>query len=80
MTIRALIVDNEPLARLGIATRLQAYADMLVVAECATGEEALPIISQTEPDLLFVDVCNTDSCKHTNAVCSQRLRIGVCIG
>lgn len=56
MTIRALIVDDEPLARLGIATRLQAYADLLVVAECATGEEALPIISQTEPDLLFVDV------------------------
>ena len=56
MSIRVLVVDDEPLARLGITTRLRAYADMLVVGECSTGEEALTSIPSVAPDLLFVDV------------------------
>jgi two-component system, LytTR family, response regulator len=56
MNIRVLVVDDEPLARLGITTRLRAYSDMLVVAECATGEEALTAIPEASPDLIFVDV------------------------
>jgi two-component system, LytTR family, response regulator len=56
MNIRVLVVDDEPLARLGITTRLGAYSDMLVVGECGTGEEALTSISLVAPDLLFVDV------------------------
>jgi len=56
MNIRVLVVDDEPLARLGITTRLGAYSDMLVVGECSTGEEALTSIPLVAPDLLFVDV------------------------
>jgi two-component system, LytTR family, response regulator len=56
MNIRVLVVDDEPLARLGITTRLGAYPDMLVVGECATGEEALKAIPKASPDLIFVDV------------------------
>jgi two-component system LytT family response regulator len=56
MNIRVLVVDDEPLARLGITTRLGAYPDMLVVGECATGEEALAAIPRASPDLIFVDV------------------------
>jgi two-component system LytT family response regulator len=56
MNIRVLVVDDEPLARLGITTRLDAYSDMLVVGECSTGEEALTSIPLVAPDLLFVDV------------------------
>jgi two-component system, LytTR family, response regulator len=56
MNIRVLVVDDEPLARLGITTRLGAYADMLVVGECSTGEQALASIPLVAPDLLFVDV------------------------
>jgi two-component system, LytTR family, response regulator len=56
LSIRVLIVDDELLARLGITTRLGAYADILVVGECATGEEALASIPVSAPDLLFVDV------------------------
>jgi two-component system LytT family response regulator len=56
MNIRVLVVDDEPLARLGITTRLGAYPDMLVVGECATGEEALTAIPRASPDLIFVDV------------------------
>ena len=56
MNIRVLVVDDEPLARLGITARLAAYPDMLVVGECATGEEALAAIPRASPDLIFVDV------------------------
>ena len=56
MKIRVLVVDDEPLARVGITTRLAAYPDMLVVAECSTGEQALASIPLVAPDLLFVDV------------------------
>ncbi len=56
MRIRALIVDDEPLARLGVAARLQAHPDMIVVGECATGEEALAQIESINPDVVFVDI------------------------
>ncbi len=56
MNIRVLVIDDEPLARLGITTRLSAYSDMLVVGECSTGEAALTSIPLVAPDLLFVDV------------------------
>ena len=56
MNIRVLVVDDEPLARVGITTRLSAYSDMLVVGECSTGEEARAKIPQVSPDLIFVDV------------------------
>jgi two-component system, LytTR family, response regulator len=56
MNVRVLVVDDEPLARVGITTRLSAYADMLVVGECSTGEEARAKIPQLLPDLIFVDV------------------------
>lgn len=56
MNIRVMVVDDEPLARVGIITRLSAYSDMLLVGECSTGEEAHAKIPQVSPDLIFVDV------------------------
>ena len=56
MNIRVLVIDDEPLARVGVTTRLGAYSDMLVVGECGTGEEALTAIPLVLPDLIFVDV------------------------
>ncbi len=49
MNLRILVVDDEPLARIGITARLSAYSDMLVVGECGTGEEALMMIPQVSP-------------------------------
>src|SRR3954452_19063201 len=56
MSIRVLVVDDEPLARAGITARLAAYSDMLVVGECDTGEGALVSISRMSPDLVFIDI------------------------
>jgi two-component system, LytTR family, response regulator len=55
MTLRAIIVDDEPLARQRIRDLL-ASADVLVVAECEDGLQGLQAISEQHPDLVFLDV------------------------
>ena len=54
--IRALIVDDESLARKFIRRMLRADNDMEVVGECKNGAEALTCISDDKPDLVFLDV------------------------
>ena len=54
--IRALIVDDEPLARRGIQQLLASHADVDVVGECRDGREALASIDRLQPDLIFLDV------------------------
>ena len=54
--IRAIIVDDEPLAREGVRLHLNAEADIEIVGEAGTGEEAVGLIETLRPDLLFLDV------------------------
>ena len=52
----ACIVDDEELARRGIRSRLAARDDIRIVAECASGREAVDAIAEHAPDLVFLDV------------------------
>ena len=54
--IRALIVDDEPIARAGLRTLLGAETDVTVVGECRDGAEAVAWIRADRPDLVFLDV------------------------
>lgn len=54
--IRALVVDDEPLARRGIVARLARHADVDVAGECASGREAVRMIPAVAPDVVFLDV------------------------
>lgn len=54
--IRALIADDEPLARRGIRQLLAPYPEIVVVGECRDGREALQALATLEPDLVFLDV------------------------
>jgi len=56
MNIRALIVDDEPLARRRIRSLLADEPDISVTDECGTGREAIKIIQEASPDLLFLDI------------------------
>ena len=56
MDIRALIVDDEPLAREGLRDFLSAEPDVVVVAECRDGVEAVAAVRQHHPDLVLLDV------------------------
>ena len=54
--IRALIVDDEPLARSNLAVLLRMDPEIGAVSECGSGAEALGEIRVAKPDLLFLDV------------------------
>jgi two-component system, LytTR family, response regulator len=54
--ITAIVVDDEALAREGLLMRLDAYADIHVLASCASGEEAYSCIRDTLPDVIFLDI------------------------
>lgn len=54
--IRVMVVDDEPLARSGIITRLAGHADITVIGECGDGDAALDGILAQAPDLVFLDI------------------------
>lgn len=54
--IRAIIVDDEELARRGIQIRLQQHPDIHVVAECENGRSAIEAVMLEQPDLMFLDI------------------------
>jgi two-component system LytT family response regulator len=54
--IRAMIVDDEVLARQNIEALLRPDPDIQIIAQCGNGPQALEAIKQLQPDLLFLDV------------------------
>ncbi|MFN8059825.1 MAG: LytTR family DNA-binding domain-containing protein [Vicinamibacterales bacterium] len=56
MTIRAMVVDDEPLARERVRSLLAAEADVELVAEAGDGKSAVAAVLEHQPDLIFLDV------------------------
>lgn len=54
--IRALIVDDEPLARRGLELRLANAPDIEIVGQCGDGASAIAAVHRLQPDLMFLDV------------------------
>lgn len=54
--IRAIIVDDESLARTGLLMRLEQFPQIEVVGVCQNGKEALAAIAEHTPDLVFLDI------------------------
>ncbi len=54
--IRALVVDDEPLARSNVAILLRDDPDVGVVDECESGAKAVGVIRSKKPELVFLDV------------------------
>src|SRR5436309_11713021 len=54
--IKAIIVDDEPLAREVLREYLGADEEFEIVAECANGFEAVRAVTQHDPDVLFLDI------------------------
>jgi two-component system LytT family response regulator len=54
--IRALVVDDEPMARDRVLSLLQQEEDVEVVGECGDGTQAVAAIQHQSPDLVFLDV------------------------
>lgn len=55
-SIKTLVVDDEPLARKGIEALLRRDAEIELIGSCANGNDAIRIIGEKTPDLMFLDV------------------------
>lgn len=56
MTLRALVVDDEPVARRRLRALLESEPRIEIVGECEDGYAALDAIRRLGPDLMFLDV------------------------
>ncbi|HTA25268.1 MAG TPA: LytTR family transcriptional regulator DNA-binding domain-containing protein [Terriglobales bacterium] len=54
--IRAVIVDDEELARQMLREFLSAHQEIEIAAECANGFEAVKAVTELKPDLIFLDI------------------------
>ena len=54
--LRAVVVDDEPLARAVVREYLAKYPEVELVAECGNGFDAVKAVTELSPDLLFLDV------------------------
>jgi two-component system LytT family response regulator len=53
MTIRTLIIDDEPLARDRIKRLLRDEDGLHIIGECGNGTDAVKSITEMNPDLVF---------------------------
>ena len=54
--MKALVIDDEPLARAEMRRLLRAHPDIEIVGEAADADQARDAIKRTAPDLIFLDV------------------------
>lgn len=54
--MKAILIDDEPLAREIVKEYLEPYIDIEVIGECNDGFEGLKMIGEQQPDLIFLDV------------------------
>jgi DNA-binding NarL/FixJ family response regulator len=54
--MRILIVDDHPITRDGLRTALSLTDEAEVVGEAASGEEAIKVVEDAKPDVIFMDV------------------------
>ncbi len=56
MSLKAILIDDEPLARQVMREFLQGFPQVEIIAECENGRQAVAAINRHEPDLIFLDV------------------------
>lgn len=56
MTLRTIVVDDEPLARQRVVDLVRARPELSLVAEAEDGRMALDLIAELRPDLVFLDI------------------------
>ncbi|MFO7690788.1 MAG: response regulator transcription factor [Cryobacterium sp.] len=81
MTIRILLVDDQPLLRMGFRMVLDASEGLSVVGEAGTGAEAIALAHSLHPDVVLMDVRmpEMDGIEATRQITQARPRTGVII-
>jgi len=77
--INVLIVDDHPIMREGLRKLLQEEPDIIVIAEAGTGQQALDIARDTQPDVVLLDINlpNLNGIQVTSRLKADRNRIAV---
>ncbi|KRV50540.1 LuxR family transcriptional regulator [Wenjunlia vitaminophila] len=55
-TVRVLLVDDDPLVRMGLSMMLGGAPDIEVVGEAADGSQVLPLVDRLAPDVVLMDI------------------------
>jgi two-component system LytT family response regulator len=53
---RVIVIDDEPWARLALCSLINKDSELVIVAECENGYEAIAAIKEYAPDLIFLDI------------------------
>ena len=56
MTVRVVVVDDQPLVRMGLRALLDSEPDTELVGEAADGREGLDLVRRTRPDVVLADI------------------------
>jgi two-component system, LytTR family, response regulator len=56
MTIKAIIVDDERLAREGLKNLLSEISEIELVGEASNADEAIELVDKFKPQLMFLDI------------------------
>jgi DNA-binding NarL/FixJ family response regulator len=77
--INVLIVDDHPIMREGLRKLLEAEPDLVVIAEAGTGQQALDMARDTQPDVVLLDINlpNLNGIQVTSRLKADRNRIAV---
>jgi len=54
--LRAVVVDDEPLARARLRRLLAQHPEVEVLADCGSGEESIATLQELRPDVAFLDI------------------------
>jgi DNA-binding NarL/FixJ family response regulator len=80
MTIRILVADDHKLFRQGLISLMLTHDDLVeVVGEAATGNEAVQMAAQLQPDVVLMDIYmpDGDGLQATREICSRFPKIAV---
>ena len=54
--IRVLLVEDHPMARMGLELFIQAYPDLQLLGQVTSGEDAIDFCEHAEPDVIVMDM------------------------
>lgn len=77
--IRVMLVDDHTMVRRGLATFLKVFDDLLLAGEAESGEAAIQLCAEAQPDVILMDMAmpDMDGATTTRAILQQRPQVQI---